>query len=185
MAQTTEMTPATGSRDSGTPSDVKDVARERAAEMGGTAQEKAQEAKQDLRGAIRRQVDHRSTGAGERIKSTGSDLHSVGEELRKQGKDTPAKLADQAAQRVERAGDYLQRSDADTILDDIEGFGRRQPVVLLAGGLVAGLALARFMKASSGQRYRAHQTGQTPSLPSPTPVSPAEDNHSTRFEPHS
>jgi hypothetical protein len=169
MEQTTEMTPAPG-RSSGS---------------GTSAQEKAQEVTQSLRGTIRRQVDERSTGAGERIKSTGSDLHSVGEELRKQGKDTPARLADEAAQRVERAGDYLQRSDANTLLDDIEGFGRRQPLAVLAGGFVAGIALARFMKASSGQRYRAHQTGQTPSLPSPTPVSPAEDNHSTRFEPHS
>ena len=86
--------------------------------------------------------------------SAGSDLRSVGEELRKQGKDTPAKLADQAAERVERVGSYLSESDAEEVLRDVEDFGRRQPLVLLAGGVVLGIAAARFLKASSSRRYQ-------------------------------
>ena len=96
----------------------------------------------EARSRLRDQVDQRSTQAGERIGSTGSDLRSVGQELRKQGKDTPARLADQAADRVERVGGYLAESDADKILRDVEDFGRRQPLAVLAGGMVLGIVAA-------------------------------------------
>jgi hypothetical protein len=181
MAEITEMT-STQVGNGGPAGDAQDGAR--AEDVREKAQGKAQEVASGAGDTVRKQVDQRSTEAGERITSTGSDLRSVGEELRKQGKDTPAKMADRAAERVERAGDYLKRSDADTLVRDVEDFGRRQPLAVLAGGLVAGLALARFLKASSGQRYRSYQANATRSLPSPAPVSPSQGDHSTRFEPH-
>ena len=117
------------------------------------AREKAQEGAQKAKRTVRDQVDQRSTEAGERVGSTASDLRTVGEELRKQGKAQPAKLADQAAQRAESFGDYLQRSDGDTILRDVENFGRRRPWAVIAGGVALGFAASRFLKASSTRRY--------------------------------
>ena len=117
------------------------------------AKEKAQEGAQQAKRTVRDQVDQRSTEAGERVGSTAGDLRTVGEELRKQGKDQPAKLAEQAAQRAESLGDYLQRSDGDTILRDVEDFGRRQPWAVIAGGVALGFAASRFLKASSTRRY--------------------------------
>ena len=61
--------------------------------------------------------------------------------------------AQQAADRVERVGDYLKHSDGDTILRDIEDFGRRQPWTVVAGGLAVGFLASRFLKASSSRRY--------------------------------
>lgn len=130
-------------------------AREKAQEMAGQAQEKAQEAAGQARGMVRDQVDQRSTEAGERVSGSAQDLRSVGEELRKQGKDAPAKYADKGAEQAERLGSYLKDSDADTILSDIEEFGRRRPLAVLAGGLVVGIAAARFLKASSRGRYQS------------------------------
>jgi hypothetical protein len=117
------------------------------------AKEKAQEGAQQAKRTVRDQVDQRSTEAGERVGTTAHDIRSVGEELRKQGKDQPAKLADQAAQRAESLGDYLKRSDGDTILRDVEEFGRRQPWAVVAGGIALGFAASRFLKASSSRRY--------------------------------
>jgi hypothetical protein len=117
------------------------------------AKEKAQEGAQQAKRTVRDQVDQRSTQAGERVGSTASDVRTVGEELRKQGKDQPAKLAEQVAQRAESLGDYLQRSDGDTILRDVENFGRRQPWAVIAGGVAVGFAASRFLKASSSRRY--------------------------------
>ena len=94
---------------------------------------------------------------------TAQDVHAVGEELRKQGKDKPAQLADQAAERAERLGSYLKESDADRILSDIENFGRRQPWVIVAGGVALGFLGSRFLKASSRQRYQASTA--RPTLP--------------------
>jgi glucan phosphorylase len=134
-------------------------AQEKAQEVAGQAREKAQEAAGEARSRLRDQVDQRSTQAGERINSTSSDLRSMGEELRKQGKDAPARLADQAADRVERVGGYLAESGADRILGDLEDFGRRQPLAVLAGGMVLGIVAARFLKASSSRRYRSRTAG--------------------------
>ena len=44
--------------------------------------------------------------------------------MREQGRDAPARYAEQAADRVESAGDWLRDSDGDTILRDVEQFGR-------------------------------------------------------------
>jgi hypothetical protein len=124
------------------PQDVSAQASEKARQTAGQAKDRARE-----------QVDQRSTQAGERVTSLAGDARSVGEELRRQGKEQPARLADQAADRAERLGGYLQESDADRILRDVEDFGRRQPWALVAGGLALGLMASRFLKASSEQRY--------------------------------
>jgi hypothetical protein len=155
-------------------------AKEGMQEAAGQAQEKAREATGRAQDMLHEQVDQRSTQAGEKVSSTAEDIRSVGEELRKQGKDGPAKLADRAAERTEDLGSYLQRSNGDELLADVEDFGRRQPLAVLAGGLVVGIAAARFLKASSRNRYRsrAGSEGSTrelaaePSQPS-IPAGPA------------
>lgn len=119
------------------------------------AKDKAQEAAGQAKGRVRDQVDQRSTEAGERVSGVAQDVRSVGDELRRQGKDQPAKLADRAAERAESLGNYLTRSDGDTILRDVEDFGRRQPWAVIAGGLALGFAASRFLKASSGRRYQS------------------------------
>jgi len=156
-----------------------DQAKQTAQEAAQRAQHNAQRAASQARDRAKEQLDQRSTQAGERLQSTASDVRSVGEELRKQGKPEPAKLADQAAQRVERVGGYLKESDGDRILRDVEDFGRRQPLLMLAGGLVLGLAASRFLKASSSNRYADYRR----SIPPPQPVA-TTDGYSQRFEPH-
>jgi len=153
---------------------------DKAGEAAGQAKQKAQDLAGQGKSKAREQVDQRSTQAGERVQATGSDLRSVGEELRKQGKDGPAKLAESAAERTERLGSYLKESDSDRFLSDIEGLGRRQPLAVLAGGLVAGFVLSRFLKASSTSRYQDYQRG----VPAPQPVPAGNSAHSVRFEPH-
>lgn len=122
---------------------AKEQAREQAGQMAGKVTDTA-----------RTQVDQRSTEAGEKVTSLAGDLRSVSEQLRSQGNDNGAKVADQVAERAERAGGYLTDADADSILSDIEDLGRRQPWLVLAGGVVLGVAAARFLKASSSQRYQ-------------------------------
>ena len=130
------------------------------------AKEKAHEGAQQAKRGLRDQVDQRSTDAGERVSSMAGDARSVADELRNQGKDQPAKLAEQAAQRAESLGNYLQRSDGDTILRDIEDFGRQRPWAVIAGGLALGFAASRFLKASSSRRYES-SSETSRNLPAP------------------
>jgi hypothetical protein len=120
------------------------------------AQEKVREASGEARNRVREQVDQRSTEAGERVAAAAGDARSVGEELRRQGKDQPARIADQAADRAERLGSYLQDSNADRILHDVEDLARKQPWAVVAGGVALGFVASRFLKASSQQRYASH-----------------------------
>ncbi|HEU4463287.1 MAG TPA: hypothetical protein VFR75_11915 [Solirubrobacterales bacterium] len=144
-------------------------AQEKAHEVAGGAEEKAREAAGKAQQGLRRQLDERSTQAGERVTTTAQDLRSVGEELRKQGKDAPARFADRAAEQTERVGAYLKDSGPDRMLEDAEDFGRQRPWAVLAGGLAVGVIAARFLKASSGSRYQ-QRSGARGAQPSPRPA---------------
>src|SRR3954453_9126501 len=104
---------------------------------------------------LKERVDQRSTDAGQQVNTVADDVRTVAGELRNQGKDKPAQYAEQAAERVQNVGQWLERSDGDQIMRDVEGFARRNPWAAAAGGLVLGLAASRFLKASSGERYHA------------------------------
>lgn len=158
--------PTTHARPPGTeaePSSI-DAAKEQAKD---TAQEAAEQARQGLRG----QVEERSTQAGEQVRTHAGDIRSVAEQLRGQGKDGPARIAEQAADRAERLGGYLTESDADRILEDIEDYARRNPMVVALGGLALGFAASRFLKASSAERAsRPRTTPPERRSALPTPV---------------
>ena len=153
-----------------------DQAKDRAAELKDQASEKAQEAAGQAKGQLRSQVDQRSTEAGRRVTTTAGDLRSVADSLRNEGKDQPARFAEQAAERVERVGGYLEQSDADRILSDVEDYARRQPWVVGLGAAALGFAAARLLKASSDQRYQQRTASPQRRLhagigsPSPAPA---------------
>jgi hypothetical protein len=149
--------------------------QERANEVAGEAGEKVQEAAGTAQDKLREQLDQRSNKAGETVAGTAEDLRSVGEELRKQGKETPARIADKAAEQTERVGSYLKEADSGRMLSDVEDFGRRRPLVVLAGGLVLGISAARFLKASSHGRYQSRRNPDQEAgreLSATTPVQP-------------
>ena len=137
---------------------TKEQAQAKAEEVKAQAQDKARDVASQARGRAVEQIDQRSTQAGTQVSTAAGDVRSVGEELRRQGKDGPAKIADQAADRAEKVGHYLQESDAERILRDVEDFGRRQPWAVVAGGLALGFVASRFLKASSRQRYEQGST---------------------------
>ena len=141
-------------------------AKEQAQQAAGQAQEQVKQQAGQAKERAREQVDQRSTQAGAKVSEAAGDARSVADELRKQGKDAPARYAEQAADRAERLGGYLQESDADRILRDVEDLGRKQPWAVIVGGLALGFAASRFLKASSTERYH-ESTSRPRGLPSP------------------
>jgi hypothetical protein len=131
-----------------------DRAKEQVQDKAQVAQDKMRETTETMRSRMREQVDERSTQAGGQVRSTAQALRSTGEKLREEGRDGPARAADRAAEQAEKLGGYLEQSDADRILRDVEDFGRRQPMAVAAIGLAAGFAMSRFLKASSRSRYQ-------------------------------
>ena len=164
---------------------VAEQARGKANEVASQAQDRAREAAGQARGRLREQVDQRSTQVGEQVGSSATDARSVAMELRKQGKDTPARYVEQAADRVERLGGYLRDSDGERILGDVEEFARRNTWAVALGGLVLGVAAARMLKASSGDRYRSslQQRGAAELGSEPSPSGSAPEGRFTREAP--
>jgi hypothetical protein len=147
-------------------------------------QEKAQDAQEKLKGGarqaqarMREQVDQRSTQAGEQVNATAEALRTTSRQLRDQGQDAPAQATEKAAHHAERLGGYLSESSADRILDDLEDFGRRQPLAVIGLGVAAGFLASRFLKASSRERYQGRTNGaqpaQTATAPTPMATPPA------------
>src|SRR5579884_2569743 len=130
-----------------------DGVEQKAHDVAGQAQEKAQAAASQVKGKLREQVDQRSAQAADQINEQASDLRAVSQSLREQGKEGPAHAADRLAAYAEKVGGYLRDRDSDALLADVEDFGRRQPWAVGAAGLVLGFAAARFLKASSRERY--------------------------------
>jgi hypothetical protein len=157
-----------------TPTDgsVADKAQEGAEQV----KDKAREGAQQARDRARDEVDRRSTDAGRQVSATADAIRQASSHLREQGQDGPARMVEQAAGHVERAGSWLQESDGDRILHDVEDFARRQPMAVIAGGIVAGFALSRLLKASSRDRYERRGSVQPPSrrLPQSTTSAPAD-----------
>jgi ElaB/YqjD/DUF883 family membrane-anchored ribosome-binding protein len=154
---------------------------DKAKEVASQAQDKAKEAAGQARGRVRDEVDRRSTEIGQRVGGTAGDARSVAEQLRSQGKDAPARYVEQAADRAERLGGYLERSDGDAILTDVEQFARRNPWGVAAAGLALGFAASRMLKASSGERYRSASFGTGRDFAG----TGATGTRSSQFEPHS
>jgi hypothetical protein len=131
-----------------------DQARAKTQEVGTQAKEKAQEAGAQARDRVRSEVDRRSTVAGEQAGSAAQALRDASQRLRDEGNEPVAKGMEQVAQRVESAGSWLRDSDGDSILREVEDFGRRNPLAVVAGGVALGFAASRLLKASSRRRYQ-------------------------------
>lgn len=145
-------------------------AQDKAQEVAGQAKEKTQAAASQAKSRIAQQVDQRSSELGQRASGAAEDLRGVAEHLRSQGKDQPAQLAEKAGERVEGLGGYLQRSDGERILRDVEEFGRQRPWAVVAGGIAVGFAASRFLKASSQARYETSSPDRYGTYPASTSV---------------
>jgi hypothetical protein len=147
--------------DTATGGTATDQAREKAQEVGTQAKEKAQEAGAQARSRVRDEVDRRSTEAGRQAGSTAQALRDASGRLREEGNEPVAKGLEQVADRIDRAGGWLRDADGDSILRDVEDFGRRNSLAVMAGGLAIGFAASRLLKASSRRRYESSSSQRT------------------------
>ena len=122
--------------------------------------ETAQNAVNQGKSFLGKQVDERSTVIGQQIGSLAQDLRSVGDQLRENGTvGAAAGYVDQGADLVDRVAQYLQSADSDQLIGDLETYARRQPWAIAGAALVLGFAASRFLKTSSVRRYTSAYGG--------------------------
>ena len=75
-------------------------------------------------------------------------VHGAADEL---GKQMPqaAELVHAAANRLEQAADALRERSIGEIMESFNDVGRKQPLALFGGAVMAGFAISRFLKSSS------------------------------------
>ena len=102
------------------------------------------------------------TKAGESLVQVARVIRDAGNNIR-QERPEMATYADTTAQRVEDAATYLRDHDAREIVDTAQDFARRQPAIVVAGGLAAGLLVGRFLRSGDRQQSqsRTSATGQS------------------------
>jgi ElaB/YqjD/DUF883 family membrane-anchored ribosome-binding protein len=164
-------TEQTSGRPGGAVAEMKDKGEELVSSTQEQLSTKTHELSEDASFQVREQLDQRSTQAGEQLQSIGKTLQSGANQLRSEGKDVPARVVEEVARRADDVGSYLQSSEADRILGDIEAFARRRPWLTAGVGALAGFVASRFVKASGDRRYEgAHSNGSgySPSMRSLT-----------------
>jgi len=131
-------------------SEKPESAREVVSESADRAAQRAETA----RARVGEQVSERGAEAGRQAESVAQTVREVGEQTRGRTDDLPRRLAEWTAAQAGRLGRYLRESEAESIVRDVKAFGRRQPWVVVGVGFAAGLAAARFLKASGNRTSR-------------------------------
>jgi len=103
---------------------------------------------QRLREDGRRTIEQRKRSAAERVDGIAQALERSGEQF-SESEPTLADLASRIAGTVGNLATRLREGSIDDLVDDTRAMARRNPGLFIAGGLIAGFVLARFVKASS------------------------------------
>jgi hypothetical protein len=138
----------------------------RAAHGGERVIENAKSAVREVSSAARDVARERAQGLFESNKAAAcAGIHSFANALRTASDDLEpgsgiAQAARRAADKLEDFSAGLEQRDVGAMIDAAQDYARRQPAVFFGGALVAGFALARFLKASSARRQAG--TGYQP-----------------------
>lgn len=135
--------------DQGNPG-VAQQAKEQAKNLAHEAKDQTVKVAEQARDHVQNLVSEQKDQAANRLGSLAGALREAGRKLNEgeQGGDF-GRYADRAAEQMDRLSSYLRDNDLRGLVRDTESFARRRPEVFLGGALLAGLALARFLKASS------------------------------------
>jgi hypothetical protein len=170
-------------------SSTKDVAKDQAAGVAGSAKDAGQHvagvAKEqagnvateatrqarDILGQTRAEISQQAADQQQRVagglRSLGTELGSMAERSDESGVATD--LARQASTRAHDLADWLEQRDPASLLDEVKTFARRRPGTFLAIAVGAGLAAGRLTR---GLKDESTSSSDSPSAAtvSPTPA---------------
>jgi hypothetical protein len=95
----------------------------------------------------RRTLDQRKRSAADRVEEIAQALGRTGAQF-SDNEPTLADLANRLAGTVGNLATRLRQGSIDDLVEDTRAFARRNPGLFIACGMLAGFALARFVKAS-------------------------------------
>jgi len=136
---------------------LKEGLRETARAAGGVIRDQATQLAQDIGHELRKTGERQISSGAEAIRQFARAIDNAANELEEQS-PTIARSVHEAASRVNRLSDNLGNRDIAELIDSATRLARTQPVLFLGGSVVAGFAMARFLK-SSGRNRSGAETG--------------------------
>lgn len=128
-------------------------AQEAAAPVTSATGEKADAIMEQASEQVSSRLDFGKEYAADTVTGVAQALRQTGQHLRTDGSQPMlADYAEQGAEQLERFGGYLRHHSSNDLLDDVERFARRSPMVFAGGAFALGLLAARFLRASGSRR---------------------------------
>jgi hypothetical protein len=135
-----------------------------AKEKAGDLKRQAERAADDMRQRARSAATDQKNVAASRMEGIARALRTASDDLQTQGQPTVAEYSRHVADGLDSIAESLGRRDVDDLVGSVQDFARARPVAFLGGAVVAGFALARFMKSSSTRRHE-RATASVPDFP--------------------
>ena len=156
--------------------------------------QQAAEAANSLRGKGRKLAHEQKHRVASEIDACSAALRNAGERYNEQSETNLGKYATAAAEQLDRAKSYLEERPLEGMLSDVERGIRGHRDLIYGACFVAGLGLARFLKASAEARAEddmadyspgrrrpvARPAGVSPGAPAyPRPVEPRHESYTS------
>jgi hypothetical protein len=145
--------------------DSADHLTERVKDRAADLKRQAKNAVHDMGVRARSAADEQKNVAAERVGGVARALRVASDDLHDQGQSLVAGYSRQVAEGLESIAQSLSRRSLGDLVEGVEDFARERPVAFMGGAMVAGFALARFMKSSAGRR--SEQGAGRPAATSP------------------
>jgi hypothetical protein len=128
-------------------------AKEEAKNLASQARQETSKLAGQAKDHVQHLVTERKDMAADRLGSVVGVLRDVAHRLEESNEiGGVGRYANQAADQMDRLTHYLRDNDLGAFIRDTETFARRRPELFLGGTFLAGMLLARFLKASSERR---------------------------------
>lgn len=137
---------------------VRDRVAENARNLSQQAREQVTQGAHQLRERGESLIEGQKGRAADEVSHLGAAIHGMADRLRDEQNETIAHYADSLAGQLDSAADYLRNRDVMSLFHDAQAFARRRPEVVLGGMFVAGLAIARFIKAGASSPSYADES---------------------------
>ena len=124
------------------------AARSKARKLADDLIDDVAETTSDMRTRAQRGATKARAAVADRAEELSDDLHVVGD----RAAGLTRRVADRVAEGVSRMSDDLRGRSLTDVLDGAQGFAKRNPAVVVAGALFAGLVLSRLARSSDRNR---------------------------------
>jgi uncharacterized protein YjbJ (UPF0337 family) len=132
--------------------ELSEEAKEKARKVTQHVKEGAAEVVDDAREQVRSFVDEQKATLAEQLGALGDAIQQSASCLRERHVGSIASLTEQAADNVAQLSRTIREQDYRGMLESVQDWARRRPVLFLGGCVLGGILVARFMKSSRKPR---------------------------------